>query len=63
MSPGDSFRLNASVFDEVKSALPLTLEIAVFTLVLALLIAIPLGVITAVRQDTWIDYLLRVLTA
>ncbi len=62
MSPGDSFRLNASVFDEVKSALPLTLEIAVFTLVLALLIAIPLGVITAVRQDTWIDYLLRVLS-
>ena len=60
LNPGDSFRLNAPVLDQVKSALPLTIEIALVTMALAMLIAIPLGVISAIRQDTWIDYLLRI---
>lgn len=60
LNPGDSFRLNAPVIDQVKSALPLTIEIALVTMALAMLIAIPLGVISAIRQDTWIDYLLRI---
>ena len=60
LNPGNSFRLNAPVIDQVKSALPLTIEIALVTMALAMLIAIPLGVISAIRQDTWIDYLLRI---
>lgn len=60
LNPGDSFRLNSPVLDQVKSALPLTIEIALVTMALAMLIAIPLGVISAIRQDTWIDYLLRI---
>lgn len=61
LSPGQSFRPpNLEVLDEVVDALPLTAEIALATIVLSLLIAIPLGVISAVRQDTLIDYGLRV---
>ncbi len=60
LNPGDSFRLNSPVLDQVKSALPLTIEIALVTMALAMLIAVPLGVISAIRQDTWIDYLLRI---
>ena len=39
-----------------------TLEIAVLAVTLSALIGIPLGIIMALRQDSWIDYALRVLT-
>jgi len=41
---------------------PRTMELALMTLILALLWAVPLGIISAVRQDTWSDYLVRVLS-
>ncbi len=59
LDPGDSFRLSTPVLGQVKDALPVTIEIALVTMIIALAIAIPLGVISAVRQDTWIDYVLR----
>jgi peptide/nickel transport system permease protein len=42
-------------FEMVMSRLPATLELTFVGLGLALLISVPLGVIAAVRRDTWID--------
>jgi peptide/nickel transport system permease protein len=42
--------------------LPRSLELSALTLVLALVWAIPLGVVSAVRQNRWIDYVVRCLS-
>jgi peptide/nickel transport system permease protein len=48
--------------DVLKERVPRSLELAALTLVLAILWAVPLGVVSAVRQNTWADYLVRVLS-
>jgi peptide/nickel transport system permease protein len=57
---GTSLWTRAPVLDELLIRLPVSLEIAVFATLLSTLIAIPLGTLAAIRQDTWIDYLVRV---
>ena len=37
----------------------LSLQLAIMTTVISILIAIPLGTISAIKQDTWIDYVVR----
>lgn len=51
---------NKSVLGLYGDGLPVTVELAALGLILALLIAIPVGVLSAVRQDTWLDYVSRV---
>ena len=41
---------------------PRSLELAALTLVLAMLWAVPLGVVSAVRQNSWADHVVRVLS-
>jgi peptide/nickel transport system permease protein len=48
------------VIDEVWTRLPLSLELAVIATAFAISFAIPLGVIAAVKQDSWVDYGIRV---
>ena len=43
------------VMDRVKDALPVSLQLMIYAQVLALLIALPLGVITAYREGSWFD--------
>ncbi len=38
---------------------PVTLELGILALLIAQLIALPIGVLSALRQDTWVDYLTR----
>jgi len=57
---GKSLWTGNSIIDEVWTRLPLSLELAVIATLLAVTIAIPLGVLAAVRQDTWVDYAIRV---
>ena len=38
---------------------PLTLELGILALLVAQLIALPIGVVSALRQDSWVDYLSR----
>lgn len=45
-----------AVTAELKRRLPVTLEFGFFAIFLGLLIAIPIGVWSAMRQDTWGDY-------
>jgi peptide/nickel transport system permease protein len=57
---GQSLWTGNSIVDEVWVRLPLTLELAVFASAFAVVIAIPLGIVAAVKQDTWIDYGIRI---
>src|SRR3546814_238130 len=56
---GQSFRYREPALDLVLDRLPATLELAVASMVLAILIAIPIGVISAVRRGSWIDRFTR----
>lgn len=57
---GQSLWTGNSIMEEVWVRLPLTLELAVLASALAVVIAIPLGIAAAVKQDTWIDYAIRI---
>ncbi len=54
---GDYYNVTGGtpVMDRVKDALPVSLQLMVYAQILALLIAIPLGVITAYRAGSWFD--------
>lgn len=57
---GTSLWTRAPVLDELLIRFPVSLEIAVFATLLSTLIAIPLGTLAAIRQDSWLDYAVRV---
>jgi peptide/nickel transport system permease protein len=57
---GQSFRNAEPVSDILWRALPITLELMILALLIATLIGIPLGVISAVRRDSASDYASRV---
>ena len=57
---GDSFFTNSPIWEEVRPRLPLTFQFAFMAIFMAIVFALPMGVISAVRQDTWADYSLRV---
>ena len=56
---GRSLVHHTSSLENVRRAFPVTFELTVATVVLALCIAIPGGVISAVRQNSWFDYTTR----
>src|SRR2546427_7632077 len=56
---GESLWTKRPVLEEIGQRLPVTVELAVFWLFFALLIALPVGVISAARQDTLSDYFAR----
>ena len=56
---GTSLWTGHSVVDEIVVRFPLSLELAIIATLLAVVIAIPLGVVAAVKQDTWVDYVIR----
>jgi peptide/nickel transport system permease protein len=57
---GKSLWTDHPVMDEVKIRLGLSVELAVLATLLAIALAIPLGVLAAVHRDTWIDYAIRI---
>jgi peptide/nickel transport system permease protein len=57
---GTSFITQHSVTSELRSRLVPSIELGLLQISIAILIAVPIGVISAIRQDTWIDYVLRV---
>jgi len=59
-NPGYSIFTNEPIPVALKKAIPVTLELAVLAMVLGLLIAIPIGVLSATRQDHTSDYVGRV---
>jgi peptide/nickel transport system permease protein len=59
-NPGHSIFTNEPIPVALKNAIPVTLELAALALVLGLVIAIPIGVLSATRQDRPEDYVGRV---
>ena len=59
---GDSFNTKQPVIDEVRDRFPVTLELVVLSMFMAAIVAIPLGVLSAVSQDNPLDYLGRLVT-
>lgn len=56
---GESMTTGQSVMQELLTRLPASLELTLVALVLSLSIALPLGVLAATHQDSWIDQLCR----
>ena len=48
--------------DEIAPRIPITAKLAALALFFSVLFGVPLGVISAVKQDTWLDYFLRVVS-
>jgi peptide/nickel transport system permease protein len=57
---GKSYRYDLPAWEIIKPRLPVTLELAVLALVFSVLLGVPTGVISAIRQDRPLDYVLRV---
>jgi peptide/nickel transport system permease protein len=59
---GTSLWQNAPVGEQLAARLPVTFELGLLALIIALIIALPIGVYSAIRQDTAGDYLARSLS-
>lgn len=59
---GNSLSTGQPVIVEIANRLPASAELTLVALLLAVVIAIPLGVLAAVKQGTWIDHLCRIVT-
>jgi peptide/nickel transport system permease protein len=59
---GTSMWTGAPITEEIRLRFALSLQLAIMATIVAIILAIPLGVIAALRQDTWIDYAVRVIS-
>jgi peptide/nickel transport system permease protein len=59
---GKSYRYELPTWQLIRPLLPVTLELAALAIVIAVLLGVPTGVISATRQDSGLDYVLRVLS-
>ena len=56
---GQSLWQQAPVSDELFARLPVTFELGAMALIVAMAVALPIGIISAVRQDSWSDFIGR----
>ncbi len=56
---GTSFRTGGSVSTEIAARYPATMQLAFGSMVVALLVAFPLGIISAIYRNSWIDNVAR----
>ena len=59
---GVSLWTGRPVVEELLIRLPLSLELAILATIVAVVLAIPFGMLAAVRQDSWLDYIIRVIS-
>jgi peptide/nickel transport system permease protein len=59
---GKSYRYDLPAWEIIRPLLPVTLELALLSLVVAVCLGVPTGVVSAVRQDSALDYVLRVVS-
>lgn len=57
---GTSMWTGAPITEEIKLRFALSLELAILATAIAVLLAIPLGTLAAIKQDTWVDYVVRI---
>jgi len=56
---GRSFRTNENVSTEILARYPATIQLAMGAMFIALLVAFPLGIISAIYRNSWIDNVAR----
>jgi peptide/nickel transport system permease protein len=59
---GTSFFYETPVSEDLRQKFPVTLELSILATVLAIIVAVPLGVISAIKQDSLADYATRLIT-
>lgn len=59
---GQSMYFEDSVAEDLAAKFPITLELTVLALLIAAVIAVPLGLLSAIKQDTPADYLARIVS-
>jgi peptide/nickel transport system permease protein len=59
---GKSMWTDRPVMEEIGNRLELSMQVAIMATIIAVLLAIPLGTIAALMRDTWVDYLVRIIT-
>lgn len=58
---GTSYQTSQPVWKDLTDRFPASLELVIYGMALAVLLALPLGIISAVKQGTWLDHVSRVL--
>jgi len=56
---GTSMWTGAPIWEEIKLRFALSLQVAIMATIVAVILAIPLGVVAALKQDSWVDYAVR----
>jgi peptide/nickel transport system permease protein len=59
---GQSIRLKLPVLDLIVEKLPVTLQLATMAMVIALAIGVTAGILSAVNKNSWIDYVVSVVS-
>ena len=59
---GQGYQYKQSVTSLIRSRLPVTLGLVAISFCIMLLVSIPLGVLSAIRRNTWLDRILSVLS-
>ncbi len=57
---GNSLSTGQPVVKEIRNRLPASAELTLFGLILSIVIAVPLGILGAVKQGSWIDHTCRI---
>jgi len=57
---GESIASRRPVLDDIKQYLPATIELATLAAILTMLVGVPLGVVSAVKRDSWLDHGARI---
>jgi peptide/nickel transport system permease protein len=57
---GTSMWTGSPIWQEIKLRFALSLQVAIMATIVAVALAVPLGVLAALKQDTWVDYAVRI---
>lgn len=59
---GKDYKSNMDVVSYVRQGVPTTVGLIVLTMTITLVVAVPLGILSAVKRNTWIDTVLSLIT-
>ena len=62
LNAGNSIFSHQPVFKEILGRFPATLQLTILSIIIAIIIALPLGIISAVKKDSLIDFFSRILS-
>src|SRR5712692_3406464 len=53
---GDSFWLHKPVTEAILDTFPVSAQLGIMAFLITVVVAVPIGIVSAVKQDTWMDY-------